>query len=322
MAPLCHPEVGLTVAREAEIVRPVKDRGDKMRKDRLDALGLASLLGLTVLLALNQIIVKLATVGLQPVFFAGARSALAVPCIAGWIVLRGLPLRHIPGTAGAGLLIGVAFAIEFLCLFMALDLTSVSRAAIIFYSMPVWLAIMAHFGLPGERLTPLRALGLGLAFSGTAWAIWDGAGGGTGGSFAGDLFALGGAIGWASTAFLARRPVMAQMGPEMQLLWMAAVSGPLLLLVSPLFGPLLREVTAMHWVWLGVQAVIVMSGGFIVWLWLLGRYPAATVASFSFLTPVLSLVFGWAVMGERLSPAILGAAVLVAAGIILINRRG
>jgi len=65
-----------------------------------------------------------------------------------------------------------------------------------------------------------------------------------------------------------------------------------------------------------------MSGGFIVWLWLLGRYPAATVASFSFLTPVLSLVFGWAVMGERLSPAILGAAVLVAAGIILINRRG
>lgn len=292
-----------------------------MRKDRLDGQGLAALLGVAMLLAANQVIVKITTAGLQPVFFAGARSALAVLFIAGWMALRGLPMRYVRGTLGPGLLIGAVFAAEFLCLFMALDLTTVSRAVIIFYSMPVWLAIAAHFGLPGERLSPLRGLGLALAFAGTAWAILDRSGGQGQASLAGDLYALGGALGWAGTAFLARRPAMAKVGPEMQLLWMVGVSGPILLLAAPAFGPLLRAVEPIHWFWLVFQASVVVAGGFITWLWLLGRYPAATVASFSFLTPILSLLFGWLVMGEHLGPAILGAAGLVAVGIILINRR-
>ena len=37
---------------------------------------------------------------------------------------------------------------------------SVSRASVIFYSMPVWFALMAHVALPGERITRLRGIGL------------------------------------------------------------------------------------------------------------------------------------------------------------------
>lgn len=292
-----------------------------MRKDRLDGTGIAALLGVTALLAANQVIVKITTAGLQPVFFAGARSALAVLFVWGWMVWKGRAPRYSPGTLGPGLLIGAVFAVEFLCLFMALDLTTVSRAAIIFYSMPVWLGLAAHFGLPGERLTKVRALGLLLAFCGTAWAILDRGSSGGQGSLAGDLYALVGAFGWAGTAFIARRPRMAAVGPEMQLLWMVAVSAPMLLIVAPAFGPFLRAVEPMHWVWLVFQAGVVVAGGFISWLWLLSRYPAATVASFSFLTPIFSLTLGWLLMGEHLGWSILGAGGLVAAGIILINRR-
>lgn len=293
-----------------------------MEKSRLDGRGLAILLGVTLLLAVNQIVVKVTNEGLQPVFFAGLRSALAVPFVAGWMIWKGRTPRYTPGTLGAGLLIGAVFAAEFLCLFMALDLTTVSRAAIIFYSMPVWLGLAAHFGLPGERLTPLRGVGLALAFAGTAWAILDRSGSGGQGSLAGDLYALGGAIGWAATAFIARRPRLAPVGPEMQLLWMVGVSAPILLIAAPLFGPLIRDIQPEHWALLVFQAAIVVAGGFITWLWLLSRYSAATVASFSFLTPVLSLLFGWALMGEHLGPSILGSAALVAVGIILVNRRG
>lgn len=292
-----------------------------MRKDRLDGTGIAALLGVTALLAANQVIVKITTAGLQPVFFAGARSALAVLFVWGWMVWKGRAPRYTPGTLGPGLLIGAVFAVEFLCLFMALDLTTVSRAAIIFYSMPVWLGLAAHFGLPGERLTKVRALGLLLAFCGTAWAILDRGSSGGQGSLAGDLYALVGAFGWAGTAFIARRPRMAAVGPEMQLLWMVAVSAPMLLIVAPAFGPFLRAVEPMHWVWLVFQAGVVVAGGFISWLWLLSRYPAATVASFSFLTPIFSLTLGWLLMGEHLGWSILVAGGLVAAGIILINRR-
>ncbi|MFD1808797.1 DMT family transporter [Gemmobacter lanyuensis] len=215
---------------------------------------------MTALLAANQVIVKITTAGLQPVFFAGARSALAVLFVWGWMVWKGRAPRYTPGTLGPGLLIGAVFAVEFLCLFMALDLTTVSRAAIIFYSMPVWLGLAAHFGLPGERLTKVRALGLLLAFCGTAWAILDRGSSGGQGSLAGDLYALVGAFGWAGTAFIARRPRMAAVGPEMQLLWMVAVSAPMLLIVAPAFGPFLRAVEPMHWVWLVFQAGVVVAG--------------------------------------------------------------
>jgi len=291
------------------------------RKDRIDAAGGAMLLGVMLLLAANQIIVKVVNEGLQPVFFAGLRSVLAVGFVAGWMWFRGRPVRYTPGTWRAGLLIGTIFAAEFLCLFLALDLTTVGRAAIIFYSMPVWFALMAHVGLPDERITPVRAVGLAMAFAGTAWAILDRSGGGAEGSLAGDLLALGGALGWAGTAFMTRLPPLKAVGPEMQLFWMVLVSGPLLLLAAPLFGPLIRDLQPVHLFWLVFQASVVVAGGFIAWLSLLAIYPASSVASFSFLTPVLSLTLGALVFGETLSPAILGAAALVAAGIVLINRR-
>jgi drug/metabolite transporter (DMT)-like permease len=283
-------------------------------------MGGAILLGVTLLFAVNQLIIKITNDGLQPVFFAGLRSVLAVGFVLAFMRYRGIA----PGISRAmlpqGLLIGAVFAGEFLFLFLALDLTTLGRASVIFYSMPLWLALMAHWGLPGERITPVKGAGLILAFAGTALAILSR--GGTGeGSLQGDLCALAGAVFWAATAFVARRPVMAAAGPERQLLWMVLVSGPILLVAAPAFGPLIRDLHAIHILWLVLQASVIVAGGFITWLWLLSSYPAATVASFSFLTPVFSLFLGVIFFSESLQPSLIAAALLVGAGIVLINRR-
>jgi drug/metabolite transporter (DMT)-like permease len=216
---------------------------------------------------------------------------------------------------------GTVFAAEFLCLFMALDLTLVSRASVIFYSMPVWMGLLGHFFLPGERLNGIRALGLLLAFLGTAWAIFSRPEGAGAASLWGDLFALGGAWGWAGTAFLARKTSLREAGPEAQLFWMVAVSAPILLVVSPLFGPLIRDIQPEHWLWLLFQSSVVVAGGFVAWLWLLSVYPTTTVASFSFLTPLFAILLGYILYGEPLTLALAVAFLLVASGIILINRR-
>lgn len=289
-----------------------------MRKDRLDAFGGAVLMGVTALLAFNQILIKLVNAGLQPVFFAGLRSALAVLFVWAWLVWRGRPPRLSRAALGPGLLIGAVFAAEFLFLFLALDLTTVGRASVIMYSMPVWFAILAHFGL-GERITPTKAAGLALAFAGCATAILTRPATGEA-SLVGDLCALGAAWGWALTAYVARRPVMRAEGPELQLFWMVLVSAPILLLLAPLFGPLVRELQPLHLVGLVFQSSVVVAGGFITWLWLMSVYPSATVASFSFLTPILALGMGALIFGESVTWAILLAALLVGAGIVLINR--
>ncbi len=291
-----------------------------MRKERLDGVGLAALIAVTLLLAVNQIVVKEVNRGLQPVFFAGLRSALAVVFVYGWLRYRGLWGRIRLADLGPGLLIGAVFAAEFLCLFMALDLTAVGRASVIFYSMPLWLAVAAHFWLPNERITLKRGIGLALAFLGTAWAILSKSPSGQA-SLTGDIFALAGAWGWAGTAFLARKTRLREAGPEAQLFWMVLISAPVLLLASPFFGPLIRDVQPMHWVWLVFQAGVIVAGVFISWLWLLSVYPTSTVASFSFLTPLFAIILGYFIFDEALSFGLMLAAGFVAAGIILINRR-
>lgn len=291
-----------------------------MRKDRLDGVGFGALIAVALLLALNQIIVKEVNSGLQPVFFAGLRSALAVGFVWGWLVYRGLWGRVRRADLGPGLAIGAVFAAEFLCLFIALDLTLVSRASVIFYSMPVWMGLLGHFFLAGERLNTARATGLLLAFLGTAWAILARAPGGAG-SLWGDVLALGAAWGWAGTAFLARKTRLREAGPEAQLFWMVLVSAPILLALSPFFGPVLRDIQPVHWAWLVFQSSVVVAGGFISWLWLLSVYPTATVASFSFLTPLFAILLGAVFFAEPITFSLTVAFLLVATGIILINRR-
>ena len=291
-----------------------------MRKDRLDGTGFAALLAVTLLLAFNQIIVKYVNQGIQPVFFAGLRSALAVVFVGLWLWHRGLMARVKWADLGPGLLMGALFAGEFLALFLALDLTTVGRSALIMYSMPVWMGVLAHFYLPGERQTPLKAAGLGLAFAGTTWAILSKNASGQP-SVLGDICALFAAWGWAGTAFVARKSRLRAAGPEAQLFWMVLVSAPLLLLASLFFGPFLRDIQPVHWVWVVFQAGVVVAGGFITWLWLLSVYPTSTVASFSFLTPIFAIFLGHVIFGELLSPSLIGAAALVSLGIVLVNRR-
>lgn len=289
------------------------------RRDGMDAAGAAGLVAFAMLLGFNQVVIKVVNEGLQPVFWAGLRSGLAAVCLWLWFTWRRRPMPGGAAPWGPRLLLGTVFAVEFVLLFVALDLTSVARTSVIFYSMPIWLTLAGHFLLPGERITRLRALGLALAMTGVAWAIIDRGGGGEG-SVAGDLCALGAAFAWASLPLMARLTGAARDAPEMQMFWQVTISAPLLLAASLAFGPLLRAPEALHLGGLLFQAVIVVSLGFVFWFRLIAIYPTQAVASFTFLTPVFGVFFGWAILDEPVGPVILGALGLVAVGIVLINR--
>lgn len=286
----------------------------------MDVQGAAALVAFAALLAFNQVVVKVANGGFQPVFLAGLRSVGALLFIWLWMRWRGLPLAVPRAQIGPGLLIGLIFAAEFVFMFIALDLTTVTRVSIIFYSMPVWLALAAA-PLLGERLTLRKGFGLALAFAGVVVALVSRGDDGTGqASLLGDFLALGGAVMWAGIALCARGTRLREASPEMQLIWQLAVSAPVLLLLAPLFGPLLRDPQAIHWAALAFQIVVIASFGFLVWLWLLGIYPAAQVASFSFLSPLFGVLLGGWLLDEPLGPGLAMAAGLLAVGLVLINR--
>jgi drug/metabolite transporter (DMT)-like permease len=56
-----------------------------------------------------------------------------------------------------------------------------------------------------------------------------------------------------------------------------------------------------------------------VWFWLLTRYLAGRLSVFAFLTPLFGVIFGVLLLDEPLSPLFGTAALLVGAGIALVN---
>ncbi|MEM6636055.1 MAG: DMT family transporter [Pseudomonadota bacterium] len=290
------------------------------RKESIDLFGATSLVAFSALLAFNQVVIKVVNAGLQPIFAAGLRSALAFVIMLGVAVYWRLGNRPEQRILMPGIAIGTVFAIEFLCLFLALDLTTVARISVIFYSMPIWAAILAHLFVPGERISRAKGLGLVLAFGGVAWAILDRGGASGRASLAGDLLALMSAISWAAILILARASALRNITPVSQLCWQLGVSAVILLALTPLFGPLVREFAPIHAAGLAFQVLAIASAGFLFWLWLVSIYPASGVASFSFLAPIFGVAMGWALLGEAVGGGIFGALALVATGLFLINR--
>jgi len=133
--------------------------------------------------------------------------------------------------------------------------------------------------------------------------------------------ALLGAMCWAGIALTARVAPVSRTSPEMQLFWQLAVSAPAMLILSLWFAPLIRELEPWHLGLLAFQIVCIASFGFLFWFWLLSVYPASSVASFSFLTPILGVILGWALLGEQVGPGAWVSLALVCAGLVLINRK-
>ena len=289
------------------------------RKDHIDAIGVVSLVGFATVLAFNQVVIKVGNTGFQPVFMAGIRSFGALFVLLAWMRFRGISLDFSRRYRASGLLLGALFGFEFVCLFWALDHTTVSRASILFYTMPMMLAAVAHFVLPAERLTLRRALGLGMAMCGVALVLSRRQVGEA--SVMGDIAALAAAAGWAGIALTVRLTPVSEQKPEMQLFWQLSVSTIMLLCAAPFFGPFLRAPELVHFAALAYQIVVVASAGYLFWFFLMARYPASGVASFSFLSPVLSVFLGWMVLGEQVGWATVLALMMVAIGLVLINRR-
>ena len=289
------------------------------RKDRIDALGGVLLVSISMLLGLNQVLVKVVGEGMHPAMQAGVRSAFAIVPVLALALFFRRRLSISDGSLPWGIFTGVLFAVEFLLMFLALDYSTVARVSVLFYTMPVWMTIGAHFLIPAERITPVRALGLTIAVGGVVVAMW---GRGEGDNLLlGDIYCIAAAMMWAAIGLVARLTPMNKSVPEMQLLYQLVVSAIVLLPVSYLIGDQVRDLRVEHWGILVFQAVVVVGLGFSTWFWVLSKYPASDMASFGFLAPVFGVLLGWLLLGDELSVWIIAALVLVSIGIVLINRK-
>jgi len=72
---------------------------------------------------------------------------------------------------------------------------------------------------------------------------------------------------------------------------------------------------------MATQTVVGAFASYLVWMWMLGRYPATKLSVFVFLTPLFALLFGNLWLGEAVTLTMALALGLVALGIVLVNYR-
>jgi drug/metabolite transporter (DMT)-like permease len=286
----------------------------------LSAGAIALMLMLCVTWGFNQIAVKLVLPDIPPMLQAALRSTGALPVLVLIGSLRGVKFFERDGTLWAGLTAGLMFAIEFVLIYQGLRFTSASRAVVFLYTAPFFVALGSH-QLLGERLGTTQWGGLALSFLGVALAIGVPQADVDARVLLGDLMIVGGGAMWAATTLVAKGTNLRFAAPEKVLIYQVALSIPILGLAAWLSGETIAHTPGPLAVSLMVfQAVWVVGTTFTLWFSLVKAYSASKLSAFTFITPLFGVVASYFIMHDTLTLAFGAAALLVIAGLFLVNR--
>jgi drug/metabolite transporter (DMT)-like permease len=268
----------------------------------------------------NPIAIKLALADAPPIRQAWMRFILGGLTILGWARVNGNSLRVQRHELRALLVLGALFTAQIGLMNLGVKYTSAAHVAVLLNAYPIYTVLLAHFFVPGDRLSSWRAAGVVIAYAGVVLVFAQ--------EFAvrsadlpGDFLISGSAFLLGVRTVYLNRAVQ-RIDPVKLLLAQVAFSVPCYLAWSAVFEA--GEPT--QWTWrlaasLLFQGCIVAGVNFILNLHLLKTYKPSGLASYYLTTPIFGVIQSWLVVGETVGLRLLLAASLVAAGIALANRR-
>ena len=294
------------------------------RKDHLDTLAITLLVACCAFWGFQQILIKLASREIPPLWQASVRMAGATLLLWLWCQVRGVPLFGRDGTLRGGLLVGLLFAGEFCLIYLGLQHTSASRLTVFLYTSPFWVALLLPRFITAEKLRRIQWIGLGMAFTAVAVAFSEAfLHSSMPGQWKGDAMGLAAGLLWGLTTLAIRTTKVASVSAEKSLFYQLGVTA----VVTPLLSLALGETwsfdySALAWGSVFLQTAVGAFASYLAWMWMLRHYPATQMSTFTFLTPLFALVFGVVLLGEPLTLQLVLALLGVAAGIVLVSRKG
>jgi drug/metabolite transporter (DMT)-like permease len=288
----------------------------------LDWRGTATALLLSALWGANPVAVKIGLADAPPLRLAFLRFVL------GGLVI----LAYAWGTRRPGVLrvsrhewpvivsLGLIFSVQIGAMNVGIGLTTAAHSAILLNSYAVHSVVLAHFMIPGDRLTPAKIGGVSIAYAGIVLL------------FAGDFSfgsetLVGDLVVSASAVLLAERivwmaRVIQRIDPIKLLVFQSAIGSTAFLVASlALERGAPTRLTGALAASLFYQGAVVAGFNFIVNSYLYRVYLASAIATCSLTTPLFGVLVAAAVTADRLSPMLLLSTVMVAAGIGLTVRR-
>jgi drug/metabolite transporter (DMT)-like permease len=215
----------------------------------------------------------------------------------------------------------LTFCISYGILYWAEQWVPSGLAAVLFATFPLFVAVLAHFLLPGERLTRVGSLGILVGFAGVA-AI-----------FSEDFSRLGGPHVGRAAAVCLLAPLSSACGAILVKRWgkrvhpLSITAVPMLITALVMGGlsavaergqPLVLHRPAL--LALLYLALFGSAVTFTLYFWLLSHLPATTMSLLNYVIPVVAVAVGTLWLGEPLTLRVVAGAVLVTAGVALALR--
>jgi drug/metabolite transporter (DMT)-like permease len=286
----------------------------------LDTSAIALVLLLCLTWGFNQVVIKLLLPDIPPLTQAALRSFGGLLVIVIVARLRGVRLLARDGTLRAGLFAGVLFGIEFIFMYRGLVWTTASRAVVFLYTAPFFVAFGSYRFL-GERLSGMQWTGLALSFAGVALAIGVPQPNVDAKVLLGDVFMIAAGSLWAATTLIVKVSRLRDAPAEKGLGYQLLISIPILVLGALFSGESMSRFPGTSATLLMTyQAVWVVGATFLLWFGLVKAYSASKLSAFTFFTPLFGVAAGYFILNEPLTAAFGIAAVLVTAGLYLVNR--
>jgi drug/metabolite transporter (DMT)-like permease len=268
----------------------------------------------------NVVAIKISLAGFPPFAAAALRFAAALPLIALWAGVRRIKLKPRACERIPIMVAGLFFAAQIALLNWGTGLTLAGRATVILHTYPVFVAFLAHFTVPGDRMTWYRLIGVIGAFAGVVVVFWEKLSVGTAGSITGDLLCLGSGFLLGLLTVLIKRFVQSIEAARL-LVWQMLIGVPIFLLLHLLFeGPGAYVLSVSVVSALLYQAVVVGVFCFLTWFSILRRYSPSRLTVLFFTAPLWGLLLSFLLLGEGITTGLAIGAGMVALGIFLVNR--
>lgn len=280
-----------------------------------------ALLALYIIWGFNWVVMKEATLFFPPVLFSCYRFVIGAVVLIGitlWCRMPLPPKRYWPWIIVTGLL---QIAVNNAAVQIGVTSLGAGLVAVVNYSMPVWMSILAYFILH-ETLTKRKILGIVLSMVGM-YVLMDVE---IVGDITGLLLTIGGAIAWAVAAVIVKyqdKVMHRQQQKETCTMiqyttWQIAAGALFLWVYAMLFEQGQVTWTPMAVSCLAYNGVLASALAFFLWNYILTKMEASKAGVASLGVPVLGVICNVIFMHEAVHWNTAVGMILILAGIFLI----
>jgi drug/metabolite transporter (DMT)-like permease len=272
-------------------------------------LGAAALAALALVWGYGWIVTKIGFDYVEPYTFMAIRGVLSVACLFALLIVLRRPLRPVAIglTAIVGLLQTGAFTA---CSTWALSHTAAGKTAVLTYTMPFWLLVLAWVFL-GEHVRGVQWPAVALAFAGLVLVVepWHIAGAAAG------AMAVAAGLVWASSAVVVKILRRRHTVDVLSLTAWQMLFGTLPLILIAVFTYERPPTWSTPLIAVMAYNVLLANGAaWVLWLYALRALSAGGAGLGTLAVPVVGVIAAWIHLGERPAPLeALGMTLVIAA---------